>query len=59
MQPQDNVAVVLKEFSPGQEIKVGEDTITILDKMTMGHKITPYPTLVKGAQSLNMAIPSE
>ena len=39
LQPQDNVAVVLKEFSPGQEIKVGEDTITVLDKMTMGHKI--------------------
>ena len=39
LNPKDNVAVVLREVDPFESVQVGNDDVTVQDRIPYGHKI--------------------
>lgn len=54
--PNDNVAVALQPLAAGEEIRVGEQTLTTLEAIPQGHKIALSP-IAEGAPIIKYGTP--
>ena len=54
--PQDNVAVAVAALEPGQQVTFEDQTITIEDPISMGHKVA-LTTIAAGRKVLKYGAP--